>query len=474
MRVRFSTWCALGGALMLHVGCSGNDKGDGQLADAGTGGDMSSASTADASPRPADGAAQVDASGSKPGADASATITTIAATTTPAACSGELPPATALFCPLPDPYEPNNGDRATGLLVDPTCTIAEANLTQGDTDSYRFEATLSDPVLVELDYLKRGDTALSFDVGVLAGGNELKAVESSRNGALKPQMQAIASFEAEKGATYDVSVKGKLGELCQPYTLRVNAHYCTDEFEDNDTEERATTVEIGADGARELKATVHSDDDDFYRFTVAKADPVLVTASYPADDGDRSVAVQLLDAMGASRGTFGEERTGTTRARSGWVRSDLPDRPYRLKIFLESTGECAPYTVKVDTAACTDSFEDNDTLNTPAKLTLGEEQRATVFPGDHDHYDVSGLAGGGTCVVTFTPVAGGTVRVETGLYDAQGTSRTTATPKTVGSDQVITFSWADISAKTVSVTASGDQACQPYTLRCSAPVAPAL
>jgi hypothetical protein len=469
MRVRFSTWCALGSVLVLQVGCGGDDKGNEPVEDASTGADTS-ASRADAGAARADAAGPSGASGANP--DAGTTVTTIAAVTAPAACSGPLSAATALFCPLPDPYEPNDGDRVTLLEVDPTCTIAEANLTQGDTDAYRFEATLSEPVLVELDYPKRGDTALQFNVGMLTGGNVSLGVTSSDDGPLQAQMSASAYFVATKGATYDVSVKGKLGELCQPYTLRVNPRYCTDDFEDNDTDDRAARLDLGPDGTRELQATVHGRDEDYYRFTMPKADPFLITGTYTVD-ADSPVSVRVLDEDGLSTGAVEGARNGTTETLSGWITAKRAGEDYRVRVLRNTEGSaCAPYTLKVDTAACTDTFEDNDALTTPAALQLGSDQQATAFKDDLDHYDVSALASGGSCVLTFATVAGGQGGLSAQLYDGKGAAIANGERATMGSNETITLAWAAVDAKTLRVSSS-DDVCQPYTVRCAAPVAPA-
>jgi len=484
MQVRLSTWCGLAGALLVlglgsalvfGAGCA-YDPDENSREDAGGGGDGPNARR----PGSGGGASAADASAStdasvpmaKPGADAGAdagtAITTITAVATAASCSGELPLPPAPSCPLADGYEPNSGDRFTVIKLDPTCSIAQANLTEDDVDRYRFEASTSDPVLVELAYARRGDTALDFKVEKLTGGNETTTVTTSEEGPLQSSVAERAHFEAQAGTTYDVSVRGKLGELCQPYTLRVNPRYCTDEFEDNETPEDAAKLDLGSTGARELQASVYGADEDYYRFSTPKADPFLITGSYTVDESSEStIGVRVSNAMGSTIASAGNKRTGPSETWSQWARSEAAGSLYHLRVSLwPSAGDCAPYTLKVDTAACTDSFEDNDTLDTPAKLPIGSDQQATTFSGDLDHYDVSSLASGGTCVVTATTVAGGTGKLRAQMSDASGVTRESASSEAVGNNQVVTLRWLDVNAKTLRVSGD-DELCQPYTLRCT-------
>jgi hypothetical protein len=378
------------------------------------------------------------------------------------ACTASALPSPVDLCDLPDPTEPNSYRAPARLTLEPTCASISALAADKDQDAYRFVAEKSDPVSIEVSYTTEHRTDLAIDVRDLED-RSVARVDDLRSG---PSESIKKVIRAGAGSTYDVRVDGANVGLCQAYNLRVDAHYCSDEFEDNDTEGTATKLSFDGSGKQTLSATAHQDDQDFYEYTTAKADPVHITGSYTANLGDDIVLRRII---GPARGASAIDETGT---RSGpmasfehWMRSPAANTSFRIQIYPSGSG-CAAYQLALDTAACTDVFEDNDEATSAAKLPLDQDLPATAFYEDPDYYDLSVLSRGGTCTVSYDVAAGTTQRLRADVYTAtQGSIASSVGTGTT--NKTIVLSWPAAPVTQLSITAEGDGVCQPYVLRCS-------
>jgi len=366
------------------------------------------------------------------------------------------------LCEQPDPSEPNSFRVPARLSLDASCALVSAVAADKDEDAYRFSASRSDPVSIELSYTSERRADLAIDVRDL-DDRSVARVDDVRTG---PTEQIKKVIRAGAGATYDVRVDGANIGLCQSYNLRVDARYCTDSFEDNDTEGTATKLSFGGDQKVQLSATAHQDDHDFYEYTTERADPVHIAGSYTANPGDDIVLRRII---GPTRGAPAIDETGT---RSGpmasfehWMRSPAAGERFRIEIYPSGSG-CAAYQLTLDAAACSDAFEDNDEAKSAAKLVLGQDLSATAFHGDPDFFDLSALSQGGSCTITYVVAAGTTQRLRADVYTAnEGTI--VSGVGTGGATKTIALSWPARPVTELQIVADTDGVCQPYVLRCS-------
>lgn len=378
-----------------------------------------------------------------------------------AACTPALLSSPVDLCDLPDPTEPNTYRYPAKLTLEPTCASISALAADKDQDAYRFVAPRSDPVAIELSYTSDHRADLAIDVRDLEDRSVVR-VTDLRSGPTESIKRVI---RAGAGATYDVRVDGANVGLCQAYNLRVDARYCTDDFEDNDTEGKATKLTFDAAGRHALSATAHQDDQDFYEYTTVRADPVQISGSYTANPGDDIVLRRIIGpAQGASAIDETGTRSGPMASFEHWMRAPTANGSFRIQLHPSGSG-CAVYQLALDANACTDGFEDNDDATVAAKLPLNQDVSATAFYADPDFYDLSVLSNGGTCTVTYLVAAGTTQRLRADVYTATQGSITNGVG-TGTATKTIVLSWPAAPVTHLSITADNDGVCQPYVLRC--------
>lgn len=407
------------------------------------------------SPDPADpvegGAAAVDP-----------TTTASDPASTSGACTASVD-APASLCAMPDAYEPNDSESAAReLSLQDNCGVVAARLDK-DEDHFAFVPERSDPVRVQLAYTAVGDADLNTAVYDFNGSFEGSA-ESTRT---TPSETEAFVFRAVANRRFTARVRGGTAATCQPYHLSVNTAYCADAYEDNDTSATAAELQLDAAGVVELNASSHHIDEDFYQVVVPKSDPIRVTASYavPADGADLSLSVySRVDTFLASHD---KTRNALEETMSAWVDAEGANALYRIRIRAQG-GDCTPYKLKLEAAACTDPFEDNDNDQTLAAIALGEDHTATIIGGDEDHYDVSALAGrAGSCTVSFALPASSKQVLALSAYSASGTFVTSADMTAGSGDKTLTVTWSDDDVRDLRVRATSHD-CQPYTIRCQA------
>lgn len=386
------------------------------------------------------------------------------------ACAMPLASPRAELCDLPEPSEPSSRRAPALLSVGSTCGLVYALAADKDEDAYRFTAAKSDPVRVELSYTASGRATLQVEIADELGresahfGPPLAATEQAS------QQAERGVFMPSAGGTYDVRVQSDLVGMCLPYALRVNPYYCTDAFEDNDSVATATKLTVAPERPVRVDATAAQADADHYEFVTPKADPVAMSGSYTVEAGDTlQLRRSLVNKSGLASLDVHGSRTTTSESFTHWLVSNAAGAIFQAT--LEGVGSgCAPYHVTFDVAACSDSFEDNDTSVSAARLVPDTELSATAFLADDDFYDLSQLASSGSCSASYALGADSTQALRLTVYNRSASSiASSSAPADSASQKTVTVSWAS-AATVLKVEATQGDACQPYTLRCTASV----
>jgi hypothetical protein len=379
----------------------------------------------------------------------------------PESCTGELPSPTA--CVLPDPAE-TPGTTPLELKVD-TCGLVNTTMTEGDEDVFRFTATKSDPVLVELTYTTDKASELNYRIE----NQKEEYVASNTNSRSALTEQAWSTFVADAAFSYTVDVSGSKVGACQPYALRVNTLYCTDAHEDNDSKTAATKLAWAADQTVSVDATMFTGDDDFFEVIAPKSDPIALTGSYTVSA--TSVADLSWRAEGSTDNYLTSDtnaRKGTTEEWSSWVTPDAAGAVVRVNVSNSgSSTQCVPYKLKLDAAGCTDTYEDNDEESSAKPVPLDQDVSATIIYGDDDYYSVTALPQAGLCTVTYTAAAGSSRNLTARLESSTGSYLTSGNTTINGETHVLTIKWADPAA-TLQLSAAQGSGCAPYTIKCVA------
>jgi len=385
------------------------------------------------------------------------------------ACRVAQLPSPPDLCGEPDATEPSSFRHPAELTVEPTCARVSGIAADKDEDAYRFTTGLADPVAVELSYTSEGRADLALQI-FDQGERNIARAETPRTGASERIRETLRS---RAGGRYDVRVTGKNVGLCQPYNLRVDTQFCTDSFEDNDTEASATRLEWADDQTIELHASAHESEADFFDYVTPKADPVRISGSYTANTDDSILLRRIIGPVtGAPAIDELGARSGPTTTFSHWVRSASPGTGFRIQIAPTGMG-CAQYDLKLEAAACSDAFEDNDSAGDATELTIGQELDGTAYFADDDFYDLRTLPNGGSCTVTYRVDDDRPQRLRVDVSSAtQGGVASAVGSNNAAPDKTVQVRWPNPGASTLRISAEQDGVCQPYTLRCDDPAPP--
>lgn len=416
------------------------------------------------------GAPPVTSPGFDGGIDAGTTPPVVPSAASDACVPGPLAPPPAIACGTSDVAEPNTFTAPASLTLDPSCAAVTATTGSPDQDAYRFVATKSDPVLVELSYVAADSADLYVEVAGASGETTLLGDKTTRT---TPSEQISAAFKTVAGQAYDLRVRSRKFGMCQSYALRVSDKYCTDAFEDNDTEQTPTKLTLDASGKAKVEGTIHALDNDYLQIVTPKADPFLITGTYTPPAGDTLKIRRIVDDP-AGNGVVDvvDSRNGPTGTFSHWVDSDAAGGAFRLWLWPDGSG-CSPYSVEFDTAICTDPYEDNETAQTATKLPLGTDVQATVIASDRDYFEISDVGAGGTCTVTYTIASGTSSTLRVNLYGFDGAPVTNALGgEGTGATKTMKLTWAKQNPARLVVDQDIKNSCQPYTIRCDKATAP--
>lgn len=386
----------------------------------------------------------------------------------------ELPTATLAECtstvlaPVSDCFEedltePNDEEQPVTLPVDPACGYVEANISAGDEDAFSFTTVNSDPVLIELSYLASGTADL--EQSIYGGTGSLLDSESQPRKGAGEELQSV--IQSTAGASYVVRIRdAQSSKSCQSYALRVDPHYCGDDYEDNDTLETATPLQWDAQQLAIVQGNVLDRDDDYFEVVTERADPVLLSGSYTADPKS---SVQLRRTIYNGAGSLvtsvdGARKTAMERFEH-WLPAPSAGSVVRTKLVAIGDG-CASYELSFDAAGCTDAYEDNDAATEAAKIRVGADLQATIHSTDEDHYAVSPLKNA-SCSLSYDIPSGRSEELALTVYDAAGSVVTNGSGgELTGTVRNLTVAWTNGEVVRLKVTANSNDYCQPYTLRC--------
>lgn len=378
------------------------------------------------------------------------------------ACAAEPLTPLGTSCDAPDPSEPNTPRKPALLSIGASCNVVRAWTADKDEDGYRFQLEHADPVRVELSYVAQGQAELT---ALVRDGTE-RVLARTVSTDERPIEHQSAVFQGTAFTSYDVALEGALLGTCLPYALRVDPHWCSDAFEDNDSETSATKLSRGSEKTLHIDASASEGDMDFYELTTPKADPVRISGSYTVPDGDtlqlrrvvrNTAGLGAIDVAGA--------RSGSSEAFVHWLVSNTPGAMFRAQIWPTGTG-CGTYQLSFDVAACSDAFEDNDSASAAAALPFGMDVSGSSFRGDDDYYDLSGSTGDGLCTLTYTPAPNSGQTLSMVVYgngSATPASSSTSSGAPATRSESVGFR-GPASSLAISASAAGD--CQPYVLRC--------
>jgi len=380
-------------------------------------------------------------------------------------------PPPAISCGTPDVAEPNSFAAPASLSLAPSCAALTATTGSSDEDAYRFVANKSDPVLIELSYAASDSTDLYVEVVDQAGKTTPLGDKTARSA---PSEQISSAFKATAGQAYDLRVRSRKIGACQSYALRVDEKYCTDQYEDNDTEGTPAKLTLDANRKATVEGTIHELDNDFFQIVTPKADPFLITGTYTPPAGETLTIRRIVaNESGKSVVDVVDGRQGPTGSFSHWVDSDVAGASFRLWLWPDGSG-CSPYKVQFDAAACTDEFEDNETAQTATKLPLGSELKANVISSDSDYFEIGDVGAGGSCTVTYTIASGSSSKLRVNVFGFDGSNVTNAFGGE-GSDatKAMRLTWGKQTPARLLVEQDIKNSCQAYTIRCDKAAAPA-
>lgn len=130
-------------------------------------------------------------------------------------------------------------------------------------------------------------------------------------------------------------------------------------------------------------------DEDAYRFTADKSDPVRVELSYTAEQR-ADLALDIRDRDDRVVARVDERRVGPHERVSKVLRA-AAGVTYDVQVDGANIGLCQTYSLRVDTRYCTDWLEDNDEASSARPLVFAHDQtvrvEATSHEGDPDFYE---------------------------------------------------------------------------------------
>ena len=297
----------------------------------------------------------------------------------------------AYGAPCTDMHEDNETLETAVPLDDGT----HSGLKACPNDADWYELLLSNNELVLIDTLfahAEGDVDVNLynsrGVQVAASGsnsdNEYITYTTSEAGYfyLRVRLDPYGGDDAAPGADYALEIQLGTG--------------CTDVYEDNDVVEDAVTLVHGV--FADLVSCPA--DGDWYEFSVANNEVIDVSAQFSDATGD--IDLILYDAtvtqVATATSNSDDEAIVYTAPQAGVFHLLARLDPYDDSGFRGGN----PYAIDLSLGTfCTDAFEDNDAMDSPAAITPGSHTGLTACPFDGDYY-VLELNGGETLEATAT------------------------------------------------------------------------
>jgi len=406
-------------------------------------------------------------SGSSSGSDASGPPGPDAAADGAEAGAGLPAPNLACVCPGPDAYDPNNAFAAAHPLTLDGLGRARVGggVTMSLADFYSFTAPKHDPVQVITNYSVGAGNVSSLSLDIYdALQNDFANDHHPRS---TPSDTLRATFESAAGAVYTARVSSST-DVCTAYDLVVDALYCTDAWEDNDSLAAPAPLALDATSQASILPTIDGLDDDYFGFAAPKHDPVSAGVTYTRPAGDTvRLQLEIFDSTGSDIAADRSTRTMPSQTLSSVWESASAGAVYTVHVQSDTGGVCAPYQLQLNGLWCTDSFEDNDSFATAVALPGNTQSSATVSSLDGDDYLVHTAAPTGSCTVSYTVPQGSTQQLQLDLYDATGSDFSSDHTARTSTSQTLTVSWGASSAPAVLGVTASIQDCTPYTVSCT-------
>jgi hypothetical protein len=259
---------------------------------------------------------------------------------TPAQCALPLPTA-SVACAAPDVLEPNNTkEAATAIEPGTGCSLVPGKLSSHDDDDwYQFITTRSDPVRVEVAYetMPTNGVDLGFRVYAPIDGT----VVADDDGRRADVTWTIAdTFQSKKNFAYQVELVD-FGSLtgCQGYNLRVDPQFCTDAYEDNDSQ---SALAKGLGYGTPLSATVFFYDEDWYDTSALATNGASCVITTDLKVG--SISRLTVETYGTGSASTQSSRDANGNTPSVTIVIDPAKGTSALRVFT-SEFECTQYTV---------------------------------------------------------------------------------------------------------------------------------
>jgi len=280
---------------------------------------------------------------------------------------------------------------------------------------------------------------------------------------------------------------------CQQFDYYVDALFCTDQYEDNDTEQTPYALTFATTGysapttwataaVSTVNATINDLDPDYYSVVAPLHDPMSASVSYSEPAGETAeLNLEVYNSGGNDQGYDDTSRTTPSQTLNVVWEPAAAGGTYVVYVSSgnsTSDGVCTANTVTVNGLWCTDNYEDNDTLATPSTLpdTSSTPATATVTSLDPDYYALPAASQtvNGTCTVTYTIPTTSTQQLNIEVYDSTGDdngyddSPTMTASTSTTNTWTLTVNWTATTYPTteLNVTAS-QQDCTTYTISCT-------
>jgi hypothetical protein len=270
----------------------------------------------------------------------------------------------ALFCT--DQYEDNDYEttgnesgpapitlQTTAYSAPTTWATATANFSATindlDPDFYSFVAPLHDPMSATVTYTEPTNETATLNIEVDNSATNDQGYDDSSRSTNSQTLNVV--WEGNAAATYILDVQSgnsSSNGVCSSYTVALNGLWCTDNYEDNDTEDTAVTLPDTT--TTPTTATISSLDPDYYIIpTPAANGSCVVTYTVP------TTSTQQLNLEVDSSGDQSDinyddspTMTSTTSTTATWtltVTWTSSDTPEYLDVSA-SAQECTTYTIQ--------------------------------------------------------------------------------------------------------------------------------
>lgn len=369
-------------------------------------------------------------------------------------------------CPGPDAFEDDDSFAEAKSLefIEGKAQIL-AGIVSGDDDHFRLKLEHSDVVTVRGSYfvaLSGADLAIDIldEQGTLVASDDRVRTSQFEDLAVNFKAGTVPS-------AYVLRVRARDAVACVAYEMAVDAAYCTDEGEDDDTQASAQALDhhviaavIGPDHEQGWPG-----DEDWYEFATRDADTTELRLEYAAGvDADPDFAVELtvFDRRGRQIAKAVEVEVDDRRSAIASWQPEGASATYWARV-VSNAPICTDYRLTL--GVCEDVFEDNDEPKDAVPLTAAL-QGARITAIDDDYYQLVDVPAAGACELHYTVASDSEQDLAMVLLDAQSNVIALDDAARVGLEETALVQWqAQDAPHTLGIWAQSDE-CVAYTVRC--------